>query len=530
MKRIPKRVHKSFCAFAFLITGGRKMIAIKKTLVSLLALLALSAGATLTQAQQRTYRGTNTAVRQLILRIQSHTQTFRTSLNAPNQGSIYGTSKEKIDSLTRDLDAAVVQLRERFDQRQSTAADAQEVLDRAAQIDRVITGRHIRNRGVTSSWTNLNADLNQLATAYNLSWPTVGQTYPNDTYPNTGVSSLTGTYRLDPSQSDNPSQAADRATQSVALGNRARLRDQLAARLESPDQIAIDLRGREVTLASSRAPQISFSADGIERVETTNSGRTIRARATLSGEQLIVSSVGDRDNEFSVTFNPLDNGRRLSVIRRVTVPGLSNSVIVQSTYDKTSDVARFDINTNPQTPPGNNPAFMIVNGETVVAVLDTDLSSATAREGDRFTATVRQPNQYEGAIVEGHVSNVQRSGRVTGRSQLALNFDSIRLRDGRSSRFAGLLESVRTPGGDTVNVDNEGSVRDDNQTTKTAQRAAIGTAVGAIIGAIAGGGKGAAIGAVVGAGGGAGSVYVQGRDDLDLTRGTELTIRATGPR
>jgi hypothetical protein len=54
--------------------------------------------------------------------------------------------------------------------------------------------------------------------------------------------------------------------------------------------------------------------------------------------------------------------------------------------------------------------------------------------------------------------------------------------------------------------------------------------VGAIIGAIAGGGKGAAIGAILGAGGGAGSVYVQGRDDLDLNQGTEMTIRASGPR
>jgi uncharacterized protein YcfJ len=104
------------------------------------------------------------------------------------------------------------------------------------------------------------------------------------------------------------------------------------------------------------------------------------------------------------------------------------------------------------------------------------------------------------------------------------------MRDGRSYRFAGVLDSVRNSQGEVVKIDNEGSVRDDSQTTKTAQRAAIGTAVGAIIGAIAGGGKGAAIGAIVGAGGGAGSVYVQGRDDLTLTRGTELTIQATGPQ
>lgn len=61
------------------------------------------------------------------------------------------------------------------------------------------------------------------------------------------------------------------------------------------------------------------------------------------------------------------------------------------------------------------------------------------------------------------------------------------------------------------------------------QRTAIGTAIGAIIGAIAGGGKGAAIGAIIGAAGGAGSVYVQGKDNLDLPSGTELTIRASAP-
>jgi len=204
---------------------------------------------------------------------------------------------------------------------------------------------------------------------------------------------------------------------------------------------------------------------------------------------------------------------------------------VQSTYDKISDIARFDIqNGYEPTVPTSNGDFIIANGETLVAELNDDLTTRDAREGQTFTATVRQPSQYEGATIEGRISNLQRGGRISGRSQMTLTFDTIRLRDGRSYRFAGILESVRATNGDVVNVDNEGAVKDDNQTTKTVQRAAIGTAVGAIIGAIAGGGKGAAIGAIVGAGGGAGSVYVQGRDDLDLVRGTELRIRASGPR
>jgi phage tail tape-measure protein len=149
--------------------------------------------------------------------------------------------------------------------------------------------------------------------------------------------------------------------------------------------------------------------------------------------------------------------------------------------------------------------------------------------GDRFTLRVTDPEEFSGATIEGHVSQIERSGRLTGRSVMTLDFDSIRLRDGRSYNFGGLVEGVRTTGGEVVRVDTEGAVRDDSQTTKTETRAAIGTAVGAIIGAIAGGGKGAAIGAILGAGGGAGSVYVQGRNDLELNRGTEITIRAGAP-
>ena len=102
-------------------------------------------------------------------------------------------------------------------------------------------------------------------------------------------------------------------------------------------------------------------------------------------------------------------------------------------------------------------------------------------------------------------------------------------RTGVPYRFAGNLVTVQTLNGDTVKVDNEGSAQGDNQTTQTLERAGIGTAVCAIIGAVAGGGKGAAIGGIIGAAGGAGSVYVQGKDYLELPRGTELTIRSSAP-
>src|SRR5690606_15914447 len=109
------------------------------------------------------------------------------------------------------------------------------------------------------------------------------------------------------------------------------------------------------------------------------------------------------------------------------------------------------------------------------------------------------------------------------------DFETIRLRNGGTYSFAGIVDQVREPDGDTVSVNNEGVIRDRNQTTQTVTRAGIGAVLGAIIGAIAGGGEGAAIGAGIGAGAGAGSVILQGRDNLELPSGTQFTLTATSP-
>lgn len=175
--------------------------------------------------------------------------------------------------------------------------------------------------------------------------------------------------------------------------------------------------------------------------------------------------------------------------------------------------------------------FAVPNGTLLVAVLNEDLSTKDALDDDRVTLLVRSPARYRGATIEGRVLQTKRSGRVTGRSGLTLDFNRIRLRNGRSYEFAGLIDSVTTRGGEKVRVDREGGVEEgDNRTETTAKRSGIGAAAGAVIGAIAGGGKGAAIGAAVGAGTGAGSVYVQGRDDLELRSGSRITIRASSPR
>src|SRR6185369_5998825 len=211
------------------------------------------------------------------------------------------------------------------------------------------------------------------------------------------------------------------------------------------------------------APQINFVADGRENVESTQQGRSVRVRASFSGDVLTITRTGERSNDFTVTFDPSNGGRDLIVTRTLYTDRLTQPVTVRTYYDRTSDVAELNIyDTNREGNTGGDVAttgsFVIPNGTELVAVLNNDLSTQNVREGERFTMTVRS-GQYDGATIEGSVVSINRGGRISGRSEMTLDFDTIRMRDGRSYRFAGILESVRTPNGDVVRVDNEGAVR-----------------------------------------------------------------------
>jgi hypothetical protein len=482
------------------------------------------------------YNLNDAQMRQLVQRLDSRTTAFSRNLRMDLNRVNDRYSADDVRTHLSEFESALVQLRNRVNSRQSTQSDVRNVLEHASYLNRYLTDQQFSYQ-TENNWNALRQDLDRLSSAYNVAWN--WSNVPDDNYGgNTGGGTrmdLTGTFRLNSSRGDDARAAVDAATRNLSLAERQRVYDSLLRRLDPPQTLAIDRRGNTVTIASTRAPQINFVADGREQVETTPGGRTVRVRAQFQGDALTVTRSGERANDFTVTFDPIDNGRQLLVTRTLYTDRVNQPVVVRTYYDRTSDVAQLNVyDTNREgTNVGTGPVagnFVIPDGTEIVAVLNNDLSTQNVQQNDRFTMTVRSPGQYEGATIEGSVTSVERSGRVSGRSQLTLDFDTIRLRDGSSYRFAGILETVRTPSGDVVRVDNEGAVRDTDQTKQTVTRTAIGTAVGAIIGAIAGGGKGAAIGAVLGAGAGAGSVYVQGRNDLDLPAGSEVTVKATGPR
>ena len=341
-------------------------------------------------------------------------------------------------------------------------------------------------------------------------------------YRSPGPDRLVGTFELDRGRSDDPQRIADQATRTLPPDVRDRVHQNLLNRLNAPQSLAIELRGRSVTIVSSNGPRATFDADGRNRTEAGPNGQPLTTRADLRGDGVTVTTTGNRGSDFTVQIDPVPGG--LEVTRELDSEALQGSVSARSFYRRVADEPRWSIY-EPGPPPMPPPGLVLVpDGTELIGRLDRALSTRTTREGERFSMVI-ETGPYRGASLDGIVSHVT-SGN--GRANMVFDFRTIRLADGRSGPLAAAIDSVRTPDGQVIRINRSGeSIRNDQATGASGQDTAVGAAVGALIGAIAGGGKGAAVGALVG---GAGTIAVEGHDELDLPAGSALTISVIGPR
>ena len=173
----------------------------------------------------------------------------------------------------------------------------------------------------------------------------------------------------------------------------------------------------------------------------------------------------------------------------------------------------------------SNISFIPAGTELRVELL-TNLSTDATQKGDRFEARVVSPQEYQGAMLEGHVTRVKRAGKVKGNSELQLAFDKISS-NGRWTEFRAQVVEVEDNGSSegVGEVDEEGGVRGKDKTKDDVAKVGASAGVGAIIGAIFGGGKGAAIGAAIGGAVGTGGVLTSRGKDIRLDHGQYLRIR-----
>ena len=555
--------------------------------LTLFATLAITVGMVGSAAAQRqSMKQTRDLVRSLLSQVDNFGYTLNNELRGdPSQQSLDDASNA-LQGLQEQLDA----FQQNLEARRENRDDINQIVDAARSVD-VALGRGQQNQKIRQEWDAIKTNVGQLSGNYGVTptwnggqntanYPSSDNNYPQSrgTYPSTstrrpggppvltrsttprsssvGTSELTGTYKLDTSRSEN----TDQIISETNVGGTQR--QDLQTKLEAPDQIAIFVRGNEVTLASSKASPVTFTADGSEKTETDANGRNLRLRASLKSQELTIASLGG-DSDYTIVFSPTDGGRSLKVTRRITTPYLNQTVFADSVYTKTDAIAGLGIDTSGQdtasdsggwssndnsTSSNNNTGgsnnnssgnptysspragdYIVPNGTIIIAQLENNIDTKISQNNDHFKMTVQSPLDYRGAVIDGHITGVGRSGRVSGNSNITFNFDTITLRNGKTYDFAGFLQSIKDQNGKSVAVDAEGTAKGGSQTKETVKRGGIGAGIGAVIGAITGGGTGAAVGAIIGGSVGAGSVVVQGRDDVQLLKGSTITLQSSSP-
>jgi hypothetical protein len=176
----------------------------------------------------------------------------------------------------------------------------------------------------------------------------------------------------------------------------------------------------------------------------------------------------------------------------------------------------------------NGEGIVIPKDTEIMLELQSDLSTETAREGERFTARVVSPSELSGATVEGRIEKLQVPGRIKRAAELQLSFDRIVIDGNRWSNFSGLLVEVMPIQGDNVRrVTDEGTAIGQSSIKGDATRVGISTGAGAGIGAVAGGPVGAAIGAGIGAAFGVGSAMIERGKHIRLNKNQQLRVRSS---
>ena len=174
------------------------------------------------------------------------------------------------------------------------------------------------------------------------------------------------------------------------------------------------------------------------------------------------------------------------------------------------------------------PPVVVPAGTTIPIALTSSISTKHSHDGDSVYAKTTFPitvnNKIvipEGSYVRGKISEVKRAGKVKGKAELTLNFQTLVLPNGVNipiyTSLGGTGSAGERKGEATVQGDSS-----KGEDAKTVERTGV---EGAAIGGIAGRSiKGAGIGGAAGAAAGAAAVLLTRGKDLVLGPGTTFEI------
>ena len=171
-------------------------------------------------------------------------------------------------------------------------------------------------------------------------------------------------------------------------------------------------------------------------------------------------------------------------------------------------------------------------GTHIALALRNAVDTKHSKEGDRIYLETIYPMAAGGRIViprgsfvNGTVTISKPAGRVKGKGELFIRFDSLTLPNGATRDFRSRLNSA-----EGAKVDREeGKVSGERDTGRDVGRVAVTTGMGASLGGLIGAAsgstlKGVGIGGAVGAAAGLGSILLKKGPDATLRQGTTMDM------
>ena len=184
--------------------------------------------------------------------------------------------------------------------------------------------------------------------------------------------------------------------------------------------------------------------------------------------------------------------------------------------------------TAPARPAGSGQIITVPTGTRIGVVLESGISTATAKPGDSvyfrtsFPITINNKIVIPvGSYLRGEVTESKRPGRVKGKGELRIRLDFLVFPNGYT---VDMNAEPHSADGGQVKTDQEGKMTGPGGKGKDATTIATTTAAGAGIGAIADGGKGAGIGAGIGGAAGLAAVLLSRGPDAQLARGASMDL------
>ena len=191
--------------------------------------------------------------------------------------------------------------------------------------------------------------------------------------------------------------------------------------------------------------------------------------------------------------------------------------------------------TDPTKPATGEKIFTVQAGTKIPLSMINSVSTKSAAEGDRVYLETVFPILVAGRIVippgsyvAGTITETKRPGRMKGRGELYVRFDSLTLPNGTTREFRSRIGTLDGRASEELDK-NEGKIKSEGDKSGDARTVGETTAAGASVGALAGSvagraGMGAGIGAAAGAAAGLMGVLLSRGPDAVLAKGTTLEM------